>query len=352
MTDDAARYRRSPFCLLHWEGGDLLARNCDDPRLFRLAERYVPILHRLAGWTTTGELSASTGVDEPTIRTALCRLVDMGLVVTRQDAGDLPADAGETSWDPLDLAIQRRTSRGGYDPAKPRSGSPPPAFKPPPPTPAVELARVGLDDCWSLRAALDERRSVRTYADADVALDRLGRFLYASARVTRTTTDPVAGRFAHRPYPSGGARYALELYAVCNSVAGLAAGAYYYHPRHHALHLVRPRDAWQDEMTRHARIATGDEVNRDPPVVVVVTAVFQRTMWKYENIALSLILKDVGALYQTMYLVATALDLAPCALGGWMEAENARWLGLDPLVESQVGCFLLGYPETGSVVGG
>lgn len=33
-----------------------------------------------------------------------------------------------------------------------------------------------------------------------------------------------------------------------------------------------------------------------------------------QSMAYALILKDVGALYQQMYLVATAMNLAPCGL--------------------------------------
>ncbi|HET7488899.1 MAG TPA: SagB family peptide dehydrogenase [Acidimicrobiales bacterium] len=341
MTAVGTRFRRSPHCLLQWDGADLLARNCDDQRLFRIGEGYVGILHRLSEWTAADDLAPPPGTDGARLRAALDRLVAMGLVVSDPPGESRPT---ATSWDPIDLAVQRRTSRGGYDASAPRPEPPPPPFKPVPGSPAIPLERSGLDDRVSLGAALDRRRTQRTYAPGGIGLGELGRFLHASARVTRTSTDPAAGALWHRPYPTAGARCELELYPLCNAVDGLEPGAYFYDPCNHALHLVRGRDAWQDEITRHARRSTGDATNLDPPVIVMVTAVFQRTMWKYRNIALSLILKDVGALYQTMYLVATALGLAPCALGGWTEEENARWLGLDPLDESQVGAFLLGRP--------
>ena len=50
-------------------------------------------------------------------------------------------------------------------------------------------------------------------------------------------------------------------------------------------------------------------------ILLVLTARFQRVSWKYELIAYATILKGVGVLYQTMYLVATAMRLAPCAIG-------------------------------------
>ena len=51
------------------------------------------------------------------------------------------------------------------------------------------------------------------------------------------------------------------------------------------------------------------------PVLLILGARFQRVSWKYASIAYSLTLKHVGVLYQTMYLVATAMGLAPCGVG-------------------------------------
>lgn len=53
-------------------------------------------------------------------------------------------------------------------------------------------------------------------------------------------------------------------------------------------------------------------------------------------------LKNVGVLYQTMYLVATAMGLAPCALGGGDSDRFAAAVGSDYYTETSVGEFLLG----------
>ena len=53
-------------------------------------------------------------------------------------------------------------------------------------------------------------------------------------------------------------------------------------------------------------------------------------------------LKNVGVLYQTMYLVATAMGLAPCALGCGDSDAFARAAGADYYAEPSVGEFLLG----------
>jgi SagB-type dehydrogenase family enzyme len=69
--------------------------------------------------------------------------------------------------------------------------------------------------------------------------------------------------------------------------------------------------------------------------------------WKYESMAYALILKNLGALFATMYFVATAMHLAPCALGGGDSELFAAITGLDPIEEPAVGEFLLGSRSDG-----
>ena len=72
------------------------------------------------------------------------------------------------------------------------------------------------------------------------------------------------------------------------------------------------------------------------------TARFPRLAWKYASIAYALTLKHVGVVYQTMYLTATAMELAPCALGGGDSDLFARAADTDYYAETSVGEFLLG----------
>jgi SagB-type dehydrogenase family enzyme len=74
----------------------------------------------------------------------------------------------------------------------------------------------------------------------------------------------------------------------------------------------------------------------------VLTARFARTGRRYRSLTYALILKEVGVAMQTMYLVATAMDLAGCALGSGESSSFVRAAALDPLVEDAVGEFVLG----------
>jgi SagB-type dehydrogenase family enzyme len=79
-----------------------------------------------------------------------------------------------------------------------------------------------------------------------------------------------------------------------------------------------------------------------PQVLLIVAARFARVAWKYESLAYALLLKELGALLQTLYLVATDMDLAPCAIGGGDSDLFARVAGLDYLTEGAIGEMTVG----------
>ena len=82
-------------------------------------------------------------------------------------------------------------------------------------------------------------------------------------------------------------------------------------------------------------------------MLITLASRFQRLSWKYAAIAYAATLKNVGVLYQTMYLVATAMGLAPCALGAGNADLFAAAAGTDYYAESSVGEFMLGSAPPG-----
>lgn len=328
-------YRRSPHLLVELEGAELRLVHCDTLRRFRVDENLLDVLRRLDDWRTPRELG-TTG--RPLSEEELSSLVELGVV--EEHPGQPRA---RDYWDGVELLVQRRHNVGGSreEQLREREDPPPPAFKPRPPGPSTSLPEprglpVALDD------VLAARRSVRTYADRPLPLEDLSDLLHHSARVVDTAHDELLGELVFRPFAAGGARSELELYVVASDVQGLPPGVHHYDPRAHDLVRIRDRDTEQASLLETLHAATGHALNRDPQLVLLITAVYARMMWKYEGIALAMIYRNTGCLYQTLYLTATALGLAPCGIGGGPELGVARWLGMDPLIESPVGCFLVG----------
>jgi SagB-type dehydrogenase family enzyme len=216
----------------------------------------------------------------------------------------------------------------------------------------VDLYRPDLDvlqhEDQPLLQVQEMHRTVRDYGSRPIDLSQLGEFLYRTARVryhtqaeVRTPRGPVQVDFALRPYPGGGALYELELYPIVNICDGLGSGLYYYDPLNHRLGRLSGRKATVEQLLAEA--AWTAEVPRDRlQVLLVVAARFQRRAWKYASIAYSTMLKNVGVLYQTMYLVATVMGLCPCAVPGGNSDLFASAASTDYYAETSVGEFLLG----------
>ncbi|MFC1420726.1 SagB family peptide dehydrogenase [Streptacidiphilus cavernicola] len=263
-------------------------------------------------------------------------------------------------WDFHDLLFHSRSRAGRHDypsggvfahpdqpqlPAVPGAG--PREDGPGVDLPVPEWAQVVARDP-AFSEVLEGRRSVRSYGDAPVTLDQLGELLYRAARVRRIIPgdpeSPTAYDIVDRPYPAGGSTGELEVYLSVADCAGLEPGVYRYDA---AAHRLQPRhwsgaadEAAFRELLTAAWRATDCTV--EPQVLITVTSRFGRLSWKYSQIAYALTLKHVGVLYQTLYLVATAMGLGPCGLGSGDTDAAARALGLDWTSESSVGEFLIG----------
>lgn len=262
-------------------------------------------------------------------------------------------------WSPAELAFHAASRLGRHHPPGPAgiAGTgwaagrwPPVPARRPPTGSTVDLRRADLDRLREtdppLTAVLEARRTVRGGDDdRPVTAGQLGEFLDRCAGVRAEWTDGGA-ELSRRPYPSGGALHELTLYLAVRRVEGLDAGFYRHDPYGHRLERVTGPSP---PVRRMLDLAGAAAESPPPQVLVVVAARFGRLMAKYRAIGYSLVLKHVGALTQVMYSVATAMELAPCALGTGDADAFAAATGADPLVESAVGELALGSLPTGAV---
>jgi SagB-type dehydrogenase family enzyme len=291
----------------------------------------------------------------------LSYLVGVGLAEVLVDGKFPDNGAVLRQWEFHDLLFHARSRLGRHD--YPFGGifpfkgeiEPRPAVRPAHDGPVVELPRPDLDrillDDPHFTTVLEGRKSTRVHGERPISLEQLGEFLYRTARV-RAITEPLPEQdmpyaATSRPYPTGGASYDLELYLSVHRCDGIKSGIYHYDPLRHSLTLVNSDDADRNSMVAVARVAAGHI--SAPDVLITLTSRFQRLGWKYRSLPYSATLKNVGVLYQTMYLVATAMGLAGCGLGGGDADLTARVFHLDYLQESSVGEFILGSMPSGPV---
>ena len=156
-----------------------------------------------------------------------------------------------------------------------------------------------------------------------MSLAELSHILYYSSGIT----DKRAG---FRAAPSAGATYPIEVHPVTNNVEGLARGIHHYLVTSHELEVVREGD-FRQEM---ARAALGERMIMQANVILVLSAIFQRTQQRYRERALRYILFEAGHIAQNTYLVATSMGLGACAIGAFSDEDFNRLLGLDGRQES------------------
>ena len=323
------------------QGRDVIVVNTASMRRTRVDARLIHTLALLDTWRSADDLKAlGAGVAAASLE----RLADAGLVerFAAHDAAPPERDTCDPRlvWNPFDLAVQRNMNRGRLRATEVHCELPPLRR-----TRESEALTSGLPPpLESLPNAFSDvvaaRRSRRRYAVRGLTLEELSTLLHHAARVVRAepAADPVE---ALRPFAGAGARSELEIYCVADRIDDLSPGVYRYDPFAHEVEHLRACDADSERFLRNVCAAAGG-VDPVPPLTLLITAVFGRIMQRYQGIGLSLIYRDCGCLLQTLYLVATAMGLAPCAIGTADELENCRWLGLDPLVEAQVGCFIVG----------
>jgi SagB-type dehydrogenase family enzyme len=258
-------------------------------------------------------------------------------------------------WDFHDLLFHTRSTKGRHanrlGGVYPYVGvvSPLPAVRPSWPGRKVDLRKLSAahsEPTSPVAKLLTERRSTRSFDDQrPITLAELGQFLDRTARVlSRSNIElDLDGDHTVRPYPSAGGAYELELYLAVNLCEGLARGFYHYDAGAHALAPIGVSASELEALLAESVDAMGAPVA--PQILITIAARFGRISWKYSSIAYALVLKDVGVLTQTLYLMATDMGLGGCAIGMTNIDLFAKMTGVEFHVEGPVGQFAIGRGE-------
>jgi SagB-type dehydrogenase family enzyme len=356
----------SRFAYMRRRGNDMVLESPRSLALFRICDpKLAAAIATLATSQKVDRLLGQGG--SPGIE-LLGLLLDCEIIFKIEPPGDRDlrgAEGGESLvlWDFHDLLFHTRSTEGRH--ANPLGGvypytgliAPPPAVRSTWPGQKIGLLELAGGHSEPMSPAIKlihARHSTRTFDDErPISLVELARFLDCSARIRgkwrenlELGPDPgPAIDYAIRPYPSGGGSWPLELYLAVDKCEGLARGHYHYDAEEHALVPIEVRAPALDALLRGAAIKMG--VTPAPQVLITIAARFGRVAWKYSSIAYALILKDVGVLIQTLYLVAADMGLGGCAIGSTNIDLFAKMIGVDFLVEGPVGQFALGRGAAG-----
>lgn len=199
-------------------------------------------------------------------------------------------------------------------------------------------------DCGDSEACIEDvirhRRSTRDFSGDALTIEELAKLLYFSYGITGSMkADGVVQPL--RAAPSGGALYPLELYPVAFGVKGLDPGVYHYNVKSHLLELLGSGDH-KESLYKYV---FEQDMMLQASVVILITAMFERNQWKYRERGYRYILLDAGHLAENLYLMATAMNLGCCTIGGFLDDNINGMLDIDGVHESTIYVVVVGRPS-------
>lgn len=186
----------------------------------------------------------------------------------------------------------------------------------------------------SLGRSIINRQSERDFSKKPVSCQQISNLLFYSAGIKK---DGLARGENRRAYPSGGARYPLEIYLAVFEGKDIKEGVYHYNVKNHGLEKLLEKNCRQEFLE-----IIGQDLIKNASFILLISAVFNRTIIKYKDRGYRLVLLEAGHLGQNISLVSTALNIKACALGGFIDDECNKILDLEKDKESVVYIFACG----------
>jgi SagB-type dehydrogenase family enzyme len=200
----------------------------------------------------------------------------------------------------------------------------------------ISLPPPLMDEGTGIWTAIRKRRSIRAYTEAPLSLATLSQLLWATQGVTGHAGDHLL-----RTAPSAGALYPIETYLYLDRVDGLEKGLYHYNVPHHHLDFLRKGD-----FSKEVRGGALDQqIAQRAAVVVLWSAVFERSKWKYLQRAYRYIFLDAGHIAQNLAIAAEALNLGTCQIGAIYDDELNELLSINTENESVIYLSTVGHPK-------
>lgn len=182
------------------------------------------------------------------------------------------------------------------------------------------------------------RRSHRRFSDKAIPKRYLQNLVYTT--VGTTATMQVNGsEHSLRAVPSAGALYPLELYLACSNVEDIEQGLYHYNVHDDVLEKI----GGKNKVDRLDRAWVSPEFARNAGLVLIFSAVFERTVHKYGARGYRFCLMECGMAAEHVILQATELGLSSLITGGFYDTLLDSFLGLDDAEEASLCAVACGY---------
>lgn len=161
---------------------------------------------------------------------------------------------------------------------------------------------------------------------------RLSRLFLCSYGLT-AKLPAMFGSFVYlRTAPSAGGLYPAEVYLISRGTSILPPGLYHYQTQTHSLLRFWDSIVWSELQIacfQHPALA-------NTSLAIITSAVFQRSVWRYEDRAYRRIFLDTGHLLGNIELASSLTDYRAYLIGGFQDQALNRLLYLDSAEESVI----------------
>lgn len=167
-------------------------------------------------------------------------------------------------------------------------------------------------------------KNPKDFTPEEFSLSKLSEILYFSNGVTAIvpyTDKPLYMRAS----PSAGGLYPAEIYVVSSGCKGLEDGIYNYQGLRQALSQLRQGNFKQkllDITFNHPSIESGN-------LFLILTGVFFRSSWRYQDRAYRRICLDTGHIIGNIELVSNNCGYKAINVGGFLDKDLNELLGLE-----------------------
>jgi SagB-type dehydrogenase family enzyme len=175
-------------------------------------------------------------------------------------------------------------------------------------------------------------------------LSMVTRLLFCADGITRRSRVGVENYY-FRAAASAGALYPIELYLAAAEIDGLAPGLYHFSPADLKLRELRLGD-WREFI---ARAATMRPSILEARAIVLMSAIFWRTVWKYRARAYRYCFWDAGTILANLLAAANAEGLESEIITAFEDAPLEVLIGADGEREGIVCLMTLGRTASAAV---
>lgn len=184
----------------------------------------------------------------------------------------------------------------------------------------------------TLTEVINQRRSLRLFADKALSLEELSYLLWNTCRV-----DHIKDNIIFKVVPTAGATNSGEVYIYINQVEGINPGIYLYLQNKHQLLLINE----EEDIKTKVNDALLKQL-RKAQVVFYFTHVLPRLEYKYAFFGPKLATLEAGHACQNLLLVAEVIDAGGCAIAAYDQKETDKLLKIDGEDHFTIYCATLG----------